>query len=326
MSKTLVTIILAALVLPATAVAFHSDGIPVIYAASSPGSASYAVRYEHGGGNFAIDLYGSGPATAQSTSAAVFVFDSNKNLVFGFAFTGHSSPDRLILSPAGGAGDAAGLPSWLDISVETWDSTTDAACTFFCVGLSGSNAPAGTYYYLLWLSGVSANSFEVRSGGGSVAANAGPAYSIGDAEIRDGTVNAQAQETAAPGAVAGAKVMLDASTVVGVNDKLYGFFGASDFKLACQFAVGVCVWKSSVTYTCSAVTRVNCDTTRTSWSGPTSGSGFGAFLGTPAGDYTLSVDSKVDAYGPNAYNPQTGTWLFLGEDYTYFTAADNKLP
>lgn len=325
--KTIVTLVLAALVLPAPALAFHADQLPVIYSESGSGSASYGIRYDHGGGDFAIDLYGGGPASAQSISAAAFIFDADKNLIFGFAFTGHTSPDRLILSPAGASGDATALPDWLDVHVETWDSTSDAACTFACVGIGGEGAPAGTYYYLLWLSGVSSNAFEVRSNGGSVTANAGPAYSIGDAEIESGTANIQAQQTPASGATVGAKAMLDASATVDVASKLWGFFGASDFKLACQFAVGACLWKSQVTYTCSAATGANCDTTSTSWSGPAgSGSGFASFQGTPAGAYTLTVDSKLDAYGPNAYDPQTGTWVMLGEDYTYFTAADNDLP
>lgn len=320
--RTMVTLALAALVLPVPATAFHDDGLPVIYTASGSGSASYAIRYDHVGGDFAIDLYGSGPASAQSISAAAFVFDANRNLVFGFAFTGHTSPDRLILSPVGEAGNPSLLPEWLDLTVETGDASADAACTFACVGISGPGAPAGTYYYLLWLSGVSGNAFEIRANSpGAVSVNAGAAYSIGDAEIHGGDLNVQVQEQGM-----GVKAMSNAGTTVAVNDRLWGFWGNSDFKLACQFVVGACVWRSAVTYTCYDL-GANCDTTQVSHSGPSgSGTGFAAFLGTAAGDYTFTVDHKVDAYGPNVYDPATGTWLLLAEDYTYLTAADNELP
>lgn len=319
--RTLATLVLAALVVPAPALAFHDDDIPVIFSTGGSGSASYGIKYEHGGGDFAIDLYGVGPATAQSISVAAFLFDANKNLQFGFAFTGHTSPDRLILSPSGLSGSEENVPDWLDLHAGGYDAASDAACTFACVGMSGVAAPAGTYYYIVWVSGVTSNALEVRSGGGSVTVNAGEAYSIGDADMTSGDLNVQVGVQRA-----GVKAMQGVSATVPVSDRLWGFWGNSDFKLACQFVVGACLWRSTITYTCYDL-GADCDTTQISHSGPSgSGTGFAAFLGTAPGTYTFSVDEKLDAYAPALYDPVTRTFVFVGEDYTYLTAADNDLP
>lgn len=329
--RPLVGLLLACLVIPTTAVGFHEDDIPVVATYGGEGSGSYAMRLDHGGGDFAIDLIGFGPATAQSVSVAAFFFDANKNLVFGFAFTGHGSPDRMVLEPIGMTGSVDLIPEWLDVHAgAVSDAATDAPCPYACMGLTGRGAPAGTYYYLLFVAGVSENAMEIRSTGVTVATvNQGAAWSYTDADMTGGDVNVQAQQSLPAGGAAGVKAIQGAGAAIQVEDALYGFWGTSDFKLACQFAVGACVWRSMVTDTCYYGLGVSCTTTSTSWSGPNGAGGsepFAAFLGAAAGDYAFTIDQKVELYGPNLYDATTGSWVFLGEEYTYFVGADNRLP
>lgn len=316
--------ILVAALAPASA--FHRDDLPVIHSEAGDGEASWALKLTSDGSPWAVDLIGYGPASGQEISVGAFFLDANKNLLFGFAFTGHTSPDRLVLSPAGADGDAAALPAGVTYSVDTPE--TDARCPYACVGFEGSGV-SGTNYVVVWIGAVASTVLEVR-GGVRFASVAGDAHVIGDAEIVEGDPNVQVQETVPGVAGVGLKVMKDASVTIDVADQLYGFWGASDFKLACVFAVGACLWKSQVTYMCSLATGVSCDTTAISWSGASgSGSGYGvyAYSAAPAGSYTFTVDSKVDAYTVGSvYEPTTGAFVLVAEDYSYLTVADVALP
>lgn len=307
--------------------AFHANDLPVISTEATDGNAAYGLRVDTDGSDFAIDLLGYQPITSSKVSAAVFLLDANGNTLFGFALTGHMSPDRLIIEPLS-SGDATAVPDWLEI--REIESDTDARLAVG-IGLTGRAPPAGSYYYAVWIGGADTGEFTVRGQPGvSVTANAGKSYVLGDPELNQGVQVQQTIPLPYPlGQRVGAKLMKDVSITIPVENKIFGFWGSADFKLACSFAVGACLWKSTVEYQCRAITGQNCGTTKISYDGPNGGgSGYGtyAMLGGPSGDYTFTVDQKLDLYGPGYYNPQTGTFVFLGEDGSYLTVADVKVP
>lgn len=319
----------AGLALPSTA--FHADDLPLVYATSTDGAGAWGVRVTNTG-PMVLDLSAGGGIASSQLSGAVFLTDAAGNVLFGFAFTGHLSPDRqIVMVPQATDGTP---PPGVSFTFDT--QSTDAACTLFCLGLN-FDAP-GTQNMIVWIGGGATSSLEARGAVGSIAVKAGEAYVMGDAEFTGG-LNVQVQETvadlASPAYItarAGVKVLRDTGATVHATQKVYGFFGASDFKLVCQFRAGACLWGSSITSTAEATcpgVGLSCPATAISYTGPNgggSGSSLYALLGAPAGHYEFTVDSKVDVYGPSIYDPVSGSWLFLGENFSYLTVADASLP
>lgn len=192
---------------------------------------------------------------------------------------------------------------------------------------------------IVWVGGGAASTLDIRGAVSMFMVNRGAAHVLGDPDMTGGT-NVQVQETAHnqngpvyATARAGVKVMQDTGAHVDVSQRLYGFWGASDFKLVCVFRLGACAWASDVQYglvdpTCAGI--ANCNPAQISWSGPggQGGSGYGtyAFLGLAPGGYDFTVDQKIDVYGPMVYEPASGLFLLLGENSSYLTVADAALP
>lgn len=337
--------------------AWHT-GLPTVYEESVDRAGAFGVRADLASqGDLAFDLEGFGPQETSQLSAGVALFDSNKRFRFMIAITAHFSPDRLIVSPPDveeaaeqhpegwvveTVGDGAGLDD-VELSFETFepeDGSSEAAAStgsaepaarrLVAVGVTFTNASAGSHYAILWVGGVSESTFGVATTEQvDVETVAGTGYAVGDPEIVEGDPNVQVQETVA-GETVGAKVVRDAPYEATFEHGLWGFWGDSNFKLVCQFTVGTCLWWSHVMAICSAATGTDCETTRISWTGPDGAGEDGrtiyGFLGEPAGDYAFTIDQKVDLYGPRVYDPVTRTLVFLGEDHAFLTAADTTLP
>lgn len=325
----------ALLILPAVG-AFHST-LPAIHQEAGDGDAAWGIQVDRADtGDIVLDLEGAGPASGQEVSAGAVFFNDAGQVTFMFAFTSHLSPDRVILPGAGTNGESttptqvSGDPADLPFEVSYAAATADAAaCPFFCLGLQVSDAAAGSHSFIAWLGGVESSELTIRAEGQARAiTNAGDALVAGDTELSGGTVNAQVQQTATDQSV-GAKVINDASHTVDVGDQLWGFWASSDFKLACQFSLGACLWASQVVWECTQATGMDCGTAKISWDGPgggEAGSSIYSFEGLGTGDYAFNVDQKVDAYGPSIFETTTGTLVNLGESYSYLTVADVALP
>lgn len=316
---------------------FHGDDVPLVYEQTVEGAAGFGIRVDQPGtGDVKIDLETTGPATSSQISIAAGFFDAERNLVFMFALTSHTSPDRLVVSPAPlvnvqyGDGHNAQTIHEEGIHYSFTTGGHGDGCAFACVGLSVDDAGPGPHYFLVWAGGGSTSSLGVRSAvdGATATVNQGPAYVIGDPEITNGAANVQAQETVLD-TRAGAKVIVDASYDIEADSSVYGFWGASDFKLACQFTLGACVWGSQLVYECSNASGADCNTTEISYDGPDGGdsgrSTYGILGGAP-GSYSFNVDFKADAYTSPIYDPSTGTFVFVGEAFSFLTVTSVDLP
>lgn len=330
--------------------AWHSD-MPVVHEETVEGAGAFGVEtIVDEPGDVGIALTGWGPAQSATISAGVTVHDENKNDVFTFALTAHGSPDRTIVSPAPEApaqsgtwddgawtteaiGDASVLED-VDITIDVFEQPVGSdlqtqAQPVIRVATTSSDA-SGDVYRTAWVGDVAQTTLEVESDAGiaSVDTVAGTAYVKGDADIEEGTPNVQLQTSELPATV-GAKVMNDATVEVDAEHGLSGFWGLSDFKLACQYQVGACLWASQVYAECSAALGEDCSPGQISWDGPDSageGSGLYSLDGTSPGAHTFTVDHKVDIYGPSEYDEGSGTYASLGEHFSYLTVADVTLP
>lgn len=321
----------AALLLAASASAFHDDTLPLLYEAGGEGGGSYALRLDHAGGDFTLTIVGMGPLTSQSLTLAFYIFNEDREYVSSAAVNGHTTPDRFLLSTPVTRGNAALVPAWLGMEAATAeDSSAESGshgCPYACLSLRGHDVPAGVYYYLLYVAGVPSHSFAVRAAGGSVVVNAGPAYNLGDADM-EGGVNVQSQGPPPAGpqdSTVAAKAIAGAGASIQVDHALFGFFESHDFDFFC--AAGACTHRPSSPPECTAL-GLSCDTTGLSWAGPNGAGGAGPvyFEGAPAGDYTFTVDRKLEAYGPEFLSAETGTWVWTNEDITLLSIADNELP
>lgn len=225
------------------------------------------------------------------------------------------------------------------------------------------DAPPGPTYLIVWMAGVGATRLEVHGDDiADVAARPGAAYAVGDPEIRNGDANVQVQRTVcetrpgpfptcpAPGGTgasydvkAGVKAVTGAHVDVEAEQEVWGHFGATDFKFVCQFEAGECPHQelSGVEFECTRTVRPHvgehCGKYHVSYVGPDA-EGHGqksyTFLGLqesdfekgPPGAYSFRVDAMADAYGPRVFDPNTRTFVFLGEHFGTLTLADVSLP
>lgn len=321
--------------------AWHSN-MPVVYEETVDGAAAFGVGATvEQTGDVAVALTGWSPQESAPLSAGVITFDDDKNMGFMFAFTAHGSPDRLIVEPTPAEPTPSGTwddGSWSthargDVSVlEDMDLTIevlpDASGTdqqpLIRVATTSFDVDTGPFYRGAWVGDVGSTTLEIESDAtlSSIEAVQGTAHVKGDPDIQDGTPNIQVQDSSA-GTPIGVKAINDATTEFDAEHGVYGFWALSDFKLACQFDTVGCLWASTVYAECG------CSLGAISWESP-NGGGEGDTLysmeGTDPGPHSFTIDHKVDLYGPNHYDPDSGTWVSLGEHFSYLTAADLALP
>lgn len=330
----------AVLVAASPSLATHSQA-PILYTDEAGETASWAIRVDRTDtGPVDVDLVGTSPTTRSEVSMGVTFFEDTSP-VFMIAFTLHTSPDRTNLAlageetahpePAFAVGDASALDD-AQLSADTGDS--EDACPFLCLNLETPDAEPGAHRWVVWIGGVSDSSVTVRASGEATASvQPGAAHVLGDAELEQGTANAQAQRSPY-GLTLGAKAMADVGYQATVENRLWGFWASSGAKTACSFDLGACASPQSVTNPCDAALREHgapgtCGTALLSWSGPSGGEhgrSFYDFPGTGPGDYAFTVDAKADAYGPAAYEQSTRTLVFLGEESSFLTVADAPIP
>lgn len=348
-ARSVVAVGLALLTVPLTlpaAGAFHSDA-PVILQDAVDGAASWGIEVDQAtAGDIVIDVHGDTPQTSSQASAGAVFFDGEGNPTFMFALTSHGSPDRTQITPNPlgddpqptivTRGDREALPYDLEIEPET--DATSSSCPYLCVGLTTEDAEPGKHHFVAWIGGLSSTELFVRSTGEATAtANQGEAYALGDPELDGGTVNVQVQRTH-QGETLGIKAMKDVPFETTVDGELYGFWGSTGIKATCPatavLPVPVCVSPGSELANCSYLMSfylpgTSCETASLSWEGPGGGQSGGtlySFEGASAGEYTFSVDRKLDAYGPLVGEPTTGTIVFLTEEFSYLTIADVAVP
>jgi hypothetical protein len=329
--------------------AWHSSD-PVIYEETADGAAGFGVSGTlEEAGDLAVAATGWAPVESSQISAGIVVFDEDENQRFMFAFTGHGSPDRTIVEPSPVEPTASGSwdeGSWSthvqgdtsvledhDIRVEVAPAGGPSPASEHAVirvATTAVDADPGPFHRAVWVGDVAETTLQIetQSSTSSIETTQGDAYVLGDPEIEDGQPNIQFQESEEAPTTVGVKVMNDASVDVDAEHGLYGFWGLSDFKLACQFSAGACLWTSSVYSVCGLAGASDC-TGQISWEGPDSsgeGDGLYSLEGTQAGPHTFTVDHKIDLYGPSEYDTQTGTYVSLGEHFSYLTVADVQLP
>lgn len=341
----------AFLAVAAPSTAWHSDD-PIIHSESSAGASAWGVSGTiEESGDVAVTASAWAPQESSQITAGVVVFDENRNTRFMFAFTSHGSPDRTIVAPSPTQPTSSG--SWDDgawsthvegdtsvlehteIRVEVQPAgegpSTLSSHPIIRLASTSLDADPGPYHRVVWVGGGAESTFGIETSTtvSSIETTAGSAYAMGDPEIEDGTPNIQVQDSEQLGTTLGVKVMNDASVEIDAEDSLYGFWGLSDFKLACQFSTVGCVWASTVYGTCAFTLGVNCSPGQLSWDGPDGGESGGTLYsldGSDPGAYTFTVDHKVDLYGPSHYDSDSGTWVSLAEHFSYLTLADVELP
>jgi hypothetical protein len=309
---------------PATGLAWHvDDPPPVVHRDTAQHAASWGLRVDTTEpGDVALDLEATEPPEDDWTHVSTgFGLYDDGELSLLSALTLHDSPDRTRAGVgAGGAeagyevdrlrrGEGAASPgAEVDLVGPAAGGGGTDTCPWLCLGIETTGAEPGAHRYLLWTGGVGDVELTVHDPGevAEVAVREGEATVLGDADLEGGDANAQVQRTACercpvPGtstdAALGVKVLRGAFATERVDDRLYGFWSASDVELACQFTVGACLGASSLTAACSALAPAACDPTQLSWEGPGGGGqgpGGHAFVGEPPGAYRFTVDRKVD--------------------------------
>lgn len=376
MTRTLAIVTLALAMLGTSAVplagAFHSD-LPIAETVTGDGFQSWGVRVTNDAeADINIDMHGGYPPSSSRVTAGVVFFDADKQPTVMAAFTFLLSPDRTEfhpppeqgpLEPAQVHGDASALED-VEFSVHTNQAGSDsddpsaqAHCpAWFCVAVDLLDRDRGDHHLVVWMAGVDDTTMMVRGNAiTDVATEPGEAYAIGDAELDDGAPNVQAQRTVCdertdapscplPGPTGasydvklGAKVIKDATIPIEGQDRLWGFWGALDFKLVCQLTVGICpdnVYQNAEVE-CSrlvnAMTGHHCQREDLDWDGPGDLGGDDRWwtypiLDGPPGDYSFDVNYMSDVWGPRVYDPTTGSWVFMGEYFVSLTLADAGLP
>jgi hypothetical protein len=318
--------LLALAVLPAPASWAHHSSLPLVASAALPGSGAFGIRVATLTGAIDLDIAAAGPKTGSTDGIGVLMYEEDGDLRFGFAVTGHGSPDRLVLTPLGADPE---------VQVALREAATDAHCTYSCLGLTVRTAP-GTYRFVMYSAGLAgATQLDVFGDGApQVALSTGSTVALGDPEILAGNPNVQVQQRLAGFHGLGVKVMRDAPVHLDVAAQLHGFWGFNNVKFACNSLLPIplpCAQTSLLDLACQTVADVSCDAAVLSWEGP-DGEGLGqrtfGFFGTPPGAYTFTVDLKVDAYNPGGglYDPVTRTFAVAYENYSYLVAADVALP
>ncbi len=328
--------------------AWHTD-MEVVHEEQLDESAAVGVATDlEESGDLALGVTGYSPLLSAPLSGGVVAFDQDKNHVLTFAFTAHGSPDRLIVEPTPAEPEPSGdfddggtwethavgdvsLLETMDITIEVLPDlpSLDDEEPLMRVGTTSSDLEPGTHYQGAWVGTVGSSLIEVETDAAvsDVETVVGSAYVKGDPDIEDGTPNAQVQQSQTDPRV-GFKVINDATVDVDAEHGVYGFWGVSDFKLVCQNDVlGGCVWGSQVYHECAVATGQDCEPSSISWetpSGQGSGSSLYSFSGTEPGQHAFTVDHKVDVYGPSM--SEGGTWVSLGENYSYLTVGDFTLP
>ncbi len=306
------------------------------------GSAAFGIHIETQGGDFRVDIAGLGSTTGSQTSVGLWFFDNGRNPLGGIAYTLSTSTDRLIASVVdeGGELDAdagddavdARLPDGATVDVTRAEDAN--GCEALCLSLQVKNAPAGDYYFVLWIAGLESSLLEAYGDTDSRASvNVGPAHALGDPEFTTGTVNIQVQENAADLLLPGVKVIRDASVAIPVENALYGFWiNNVAGKSAGHPAAGYFHYSYWETVTCPYLTGLDCRLSNTSWTDPDGERHYHpdrmySYWGDGPGDYLFTIDEKVDAYtATNHYDPDTGTMLRLQEGVSFLTVADVRLP
>lgn len=338
--------------------AWHDEDLPRVYEETSETAGAFGVHVPvEETGDVGVALTGWAPVETSQVSGGLVVYDEDREVRLIFAFTAHGSPERTIISPSPddltpsgswsdgwwtthAAGDASVLER-LDVEVEVLPEDSDVQAQgshpVIRMATTATDTGPGSLYRTLWVGEVDRTLLEVEADTavGDVETVAGAAHVKGDPEIQEGQPNVQVQDSRY-GATVGVKVMQDASIEVPAEHKLWGFWGLSDFKMACQFQAGACAWVGTAYGLCSYI-GVNCSPASVSWDGPGDGDGLRSHVmrdggrshvleGTAPGLHTFTVDHKVDLYGPRVYDGDSGTLLYVGEHHSYLTVADVSLP
>jgi len=243
-----------------------------------------------------------------------------------------------------------------EIQVDDGAETASHCPGWFCASITLEDYAPGEHEFITWMAGLGTTNVAVSGHGlDDVEVNHGDALSVGDAELPAGAANAQAQQTVcdsrtdapecptAPGLGAsydvktGVKAIANVDVPFEASDRAWGFWQITDVKLACQFTVGLCAFSPALGIVpgCAEALGLagsqNCARADVAWQGPGDLGEDGATVlhpieGTPAGEYTFTVDHMVDVWGPRIYEPETSSFVFAGEHFTTLTLADVQVP
>jgi hypothetical protein len=300
--------------------------LPLASSTLLPGPGSFAAKITSTG-RFAVELSAAGPKVGSTDGIAILLYDESRGFLFGVGVTGHGSPDRTIVA-LGPSGPEA--PAGLGVRVR--DAGTDA-CPYSCMEFDVTTPPGAVRHVVAWSAGLAgAVRLDVFGAAGTTAAvSTGTSAALGDPEIQNGSPNVQVQRRVVGFHGAGAKVMREAVAQVDVEHRLFGFWGATNAKFACNFTASVCAGPTDLDNACRAAAGMGCDGASLGWVGPP-GSGAGArsyfFSDVTGGPWGFRVHHKADAYDPagGAYEPATGTLVFAGEHYSALSVADVAWP
>jgi hypothetical protein len=311
---------------------------PVLAEDSTDEPASWGIRVDRDTvGDIRINLDGVAPAQKSEVSVGAVIFE-DRELRFALALSVHASPDRTITTPFPSEAEderrqavqMGELPDSVELDLGL--PSGDEECPLICLTLDSFDQAAKSHYYIVWVAGTDGAELSVKSeDGGNAVTKQGDSLGLGDPALQNG-VSYQVQRTFAtplgPQPL-GFKVMKDARADFAVDEELWGAWGVSDFKKACSFGPGPSPCLNVANNRVCQVRDMNCYPSKISYDGPDGGetgeSVYGLWGESP-GDYTFRVDHKVDPYGPEHYDETSGTWVDMGENYSWLSVADVSLP
>lgn len=346
-------LVLLTAVAPGSAAQFEGGpgtDLPIVHEKTYDGGTALGLRFDlSDASTFRVDMVGHGPRQTTPVANAALFFNEDRTYRSGIFVTAFDSIDRQVAHvdgiPADDQDEAADGTQIGPVStfsegeaVQTAGEAPPKKCPLFCSVLlqQEDRTHAGSFYYILWLGGTHHVDVRVFAGDAveTVAIEEGTPHVFGDASLEGGTVNVQHQSTHATPlgpASTGAKVLLGAHQDRVIEDELWAYWSLYGEKEVCQFGLLPFSCASTIVAKreCTNLAPVTCEHARISWEGPeSSGStSTGTFLyGEPAGDYTFTVDRKIDGWTSPIVIPDTGVEVRPFEHHTALSAADVSLP
>lgn len=345
-------LVLITAVAPASAAQFEGGpgtDLPIVHEKTYDGGVALGLRFDMSApGTFRVDMVSHEPRQTTPVGNAVLFFHENRTYRSGFFVTAFDSIDRQVahVDGAPASDQDPDVPGTQLGPVSTFDADDDVdaaedapkKCPLFCSVLlqQEEDTSEGSFYYILWLGGADRVDVRILASAEveQVAIQPGTPHVFGDASLEGGTMNVQHQSThATPAGPAspGAKVLLGAQQDRAIEDQLWGYWALYGEKEVCQFGLlpFACASTTLAKRQCTSLAPIACEHARISWEGAESSgtTSTGVMLsGEAPGDYTFTVDRKIDGWTSPLVVPDTGVEIRPWEHHTYLTAADVSLP
>lgn len=285
-----------------TAKAYHEDEMDEIFREKIPGDAAWGVRVDTDGSDFAIDLMNHRPVEGAIGALGWYELDEDfepisENLLHG---KWHQEQNRLVLQDEDRSPDTDVILDWDDDGDVSPSSHPD----FISWGRTvRENPDPGSYYFVFFTGGGALGEVIVTGDGGvDVDVREGTPHVLYDGGFEDGDVNVQQTRKVSPPTpylsdrLHGLRVMTDASVSFQVEDALWGQWGNYDSHNAvCGLLVGPCF--SLTPFEMLVREQTGLSRAEISWGsshGGDEGEQAYTFLAAPSGEYTFTIDHKVD--------------------------------